>query len=295
MRFWQCMSYTHPAECVALARSAEQAGFDGLAMAEHYLYPVNLVSRHPYSPPDAPAFEAGEFWAELMTTFAAMATVTTRLQFLSAVHVLPLQNPFYMAKVLGTLSHLSADRVMLGAGAGWMAEEFEIFGVDFKSRGRRFDEMVALMRTLWAAGPATFAGEFFRCDQVLMKPEPSRPIPVWIGGKTEVALRRAARIGDGWVGTGEGLEESIALATRLQELRREYGRDHLPFRVLSYQLWGSYDDADLKRMATAGITEVGNWVLPFAMGAHQPGLEARQAYLLKTGAEIRARFGWMDE
>src|SRR5207245_2770601 len=99
------------------------------------------------------------------------------------------------------------------------------FDVNFTTRAQRYDEAIALLRALWRGGPVDFDGKHFQCKQVVMLPPPFKPIPIWIGGKTEIALRRAARLGDGWMGTGESLEESLVLIDRLNELRKEYGRD----------------------------------------------------------------------
>lgn len=291
MRFWQCISYSHPRECIALAKTAEAAGFDGITLAEHIFYPLQLTSKHPYSPPDAPAFEATELWAEVWTSFAAMAAVTERLLFASAVNVLPMFNPYLYAKQLGTLAHLSNDRVIIGSGAGWMEEEFTAFGVDFKTRGRRYDECVALLRALWQGGPITFKGEFFQCEELLMLPAPNRAPPIWIGGKTEIALRRAVRLGDGWMGTGEGLDESLQLIARLQEIRREMGREHEPFNIMTIQPWGTYSDDDVERMRKLGVTDLVNWTFPFVCGTLTPTLEQKLDYLRATGAAIRQRFG----
>ncbi len=291
MRFWQCISYGHPNECIALAKTAEAAGFDGLTLAEHIFYPLDMQSVHPYSLPDTEAYEHGELWAELWTSFAAMAAVTERLLFASAVHVLPMHNPFYVAKALANLAHLSGDRVVLGAGAGWMREEFEAFGINFSTRGSRYDEAIALMRALWQGGAVDFAGSHFQCRQVVMLPPPTQPVPIWIGGITETALQRAARLGDGWMGVGESLEQSLALVQRLQALRRHYQRDHLPFSIMTIQSWGSYDDADLQRLRAAGVTDIVNWTFPFSMGQANPTLTQKQDYLLATGAAIKQRYG----
>lgn len=287
MRFWQCITYSHPRELTALARTIEQAGFDGATVAEHVFYPQQLKSEHPYS--DS-AFESTALWSEVWTSIAAMAAVTERLLFTTAVNVLPMFNPYHYAKTLATLAHLSNDRVIVGAGAGWMKEEFDALNVDFRTRGKRYDEMIALIRELWRDGPTTFQGEFFQCEEVLMLPPPVEPPQIWIGGKSEIALRRAARLGDGWMGTGETLPESFELVQRLHELRKEYGRDHLPFGIMTIQPVGTYSDADFARMQQLGFTDIVNWTFPFVMQGN-PSLEQKQEYLLTTGAALRSRFG----
>jgi len=288
MRFWQCITYSHPRELVPLAKTAEQVGFDGVTVAEHIFYPQNLKSEHPYS---ASAFEATALWSEVWTSISAMAAVTERLLFTTAVNVLPMFNPYDYAKTLATLAHISNDRVIVGAGVGWMKEEFDAMNVDFRSRGRRCDEMIALIRELWREGPTTFQGEFFQCDEVLMLPSPEKPLPIWIGGKSEIALRRAARLGDGWMGTGETLPESFALVERLHELRKEYGRDHLPFGIMTIQPANTYSDEDFARMQKLGFTDIANWTFPFVMPDKNSSLEQKQEYLHITAATLRSRFG----
>lgn len=288
MRFWQCITYSHPRELTALARTAEEAGFDGVTVAEHIFYPQKLQSVHPYA--DS-AFEASALWSEVWTSIAAMAAVTERILFTTAVNVLPMFNPYHYAKTLATLSHISNDRVIVGAGAGWMKEEFDAMNVDFRNRGKRYDEMIALIRALWTDSPTSFQGEFFQCDEVLMLPPPVRAPQIWIGGKSEIALRRAARLGDGWMGTGETLPESFALVQRLHELRKEYGRDHLPFGIMTIQPVGTYSDADYERMQRLGFTDIVNWTFPFVMKEQNPTLEQKQDYLRGVGATLRSRFG----
>lgn len=288
MRFWQCITYSHPRELTALARTAEETGFDGVTIAEHLFYPQQLQSEHPYS---ASAFESTALWSEVWTSIAAMAAVTERILFTTAVSVLPMFNPYQYAKTLATLAHISNDRVVVGAGAGWMKEEFDALDVDFRTRGKRYDEMVALLRELWADGPTTFKGEFFQCEDVLMLPPPVKPPRIWIGGKSEIALRRAARLGDGWVGTGETLPESFVLVERLQELRKEYGRDHLPFDIMTIQPVGTYSDTEYARMQQLGFTDIANWTFPFVMPDKDASLEQKQDYLRATAASLHSRFG----
>ncbi len=291
MHFWQCISYAHPAHMTTLARAAEDAGFHGLTLAEHLLHPLQLASQHPYSPPDAPAFETDENWSEVMTSFAAMAAVTERLHFASAVQILPLHNPFYLAKAFATLAHISNNRVALGAGAGWMREEFDIVGQPFARRGRRFDEAIELLRAIWSEDPLHFDGEFYRSPGAVLRPLPTKLVPIYTGGRSEAALRRAARMADGWLSTGEPLEESLALMAQLQGYRREYDREHLPFRAFTMQPWGSYGEAELERLKQAGFTDMINWTFKFVIDSPAPSLQQCVDYIGATGAAIHQRFG----
>lgn len=289
MKFWQSISYQSPEDCVALARTAEAAGFDGVSLAEHIFHPLHLRSKHPYSPPGAPAFEVHEQWAEVWTTITAMAMVTERLQFASAVNVLPLHNPFEMAKTTGTVARLSGNRVALGCGAGWMREEFDAFGVDFASRGRRFDESIHLLRALWTGAPVSFHGRFFRVDDILMRPPPTRPVPIWIGGRSAAALRRAALLGDGWMATGEPVADTLRLVTELHALRREAGRNG-PFEIMAIQPFSQLTPATVSELADAGVTAIKNYTFRFMMDNPQASLAEKQDYLRSVGDSFIHRY-----
>ncbi len=219
-----------------------------------------------------------------------MAAVTERLQFASAVQILPLHNPFYLGKAFATLAHISGNRVALGAGAGWMHEEFAIVGQDFDSRGARFDEAIALLRALWSEDPLHFDGDYFRCPGATFWPLPERPIAIYTGGRSGIALRRAARLADGWIATGEPVEESLALMAQLQDYRREFGREQQPFRAFTIQPWGSYGEAEVQRLEQAGYTDIVNWTFKYMLGSARPSLQQCLDYLGATGAAIRQRF-----
>ena len=178
-----------------LARAAEEAGFHGVLLSDHLFFPEKLHSRYPYSPDGKPGFDGDTVFPEVWTSIAAMAAATTRLHFSTLVFVLPLRNPLEVAKTLGTLSLLSGGRVALGCGAGWIREEFEQLGVDFSTRGKRFDEMIAVMRALWRGGMVEHHGRFFDFGRIQMSPAPRAPVPIYVGGLSDAgaAPRRPAR------------------------------------------------------------------------------------------------------
>jgi len=232
MKFWQALSFTEPEEFVPLARAAEAAGFHGVLLSDHLFFPGKLRSRYPYSPDGKPGFDGATPFAEVWTSIAAMASATTQLHFSTLVFVLPLRNPLEVAKTLGTLSRLSGGRVALGCGAGWIQEEFAQLGVDFATRGKRFDEMIDVLRALWRGGMVEHHGSRFDFDPLQMSPAPAAAIPIYIGGLSAPALRRAARLGDGWMGTGQDPAEVPALLRRLRALRAEAGRASEPFETV---------------------------------------------------------------
>jgi probable F420-dependent oxidoreductase len=176
-------------------------------------------------------FPAETPWPDVWVTTGALAAVTERITFSTHVYVLPSRNPFVVAKAVGTAAYLSGGRVVLGVGAGWMREEFTQLGQPFDRRGARMEEQIAVLRTLWRGGMVEHHGEFYDFDRLEMSPAPPAPVPVLIGGHTDLALRRAARIGDGWMGVYYGLDELRGYLDRLAAYRREYGTDGRPFEV----------------------------------------------------------------
>jgi probable F420-dependent oxidoreductase len=204
-------------DLLALARHAEQVGFAGIALADHVAIPKDYASHHPSGPNPFP--ETAPF-PDVMTTAAAMLAVTERLRVMSYVYVLPMREPFSVAKQAGTLGGLSQGRFVLGTGAGWLTEEIDLLGFDPRTRGRRFDEMLAVIRGFWDEGTFEFHGEHYDFGPAGMEPRPSHPVPIWVGGASRAALRRAAGQ-DGWVGMDYPLEDVWRL---LDELAAERGR-----------------------------------------------------------------------
>ena len=132
------------------------------------------------------------------------------------------RDPFTVARAVATASAYTSGRVICGVSAGWLKEEYDAAGVDFKSRGRRLDEILAICRRLWVGETVSHDGEFFRFDAVLLRPLPPGPVPIWVGGKSAPALRRAAA-NDGWLGLPATVDDTIAIVQHLQALRTEMG------------------------------------------------------------------------
>jgi probable F420-dependent oxidoreductase len=246
------MMYADPAQWVELVRHAEEVGFDQVALSDHVFEPQTLVSKYPYSATGEPQFPPGTPWPDVWVMVGAMAAVTTRIEFTTNVYVLPLRNPFVVAKAVGTASFLSGDRVSLGIGAGWMREEFDALEQSFDRRGARMEEQVEVLRTLWQGGLVEHHGEFYDFDKLQMAPGPSKPVPIIVGGHSNLALRRAARLGDGWVGVLYGREELRGYMARLQELREQEGTADKPFEVI-----GAINDALPTPAVCAELEEMG--------------------------------------
>ncbi|WP_158925471.1 TIGR03619 family F420-dependent LLM class oxidoreductase, partial [Acidisphaera sp. S103] len=172
------------------AIQAEELGFDDVWVSEHIIVPKD--GGYPPSP---------NFWDPVLTlTWAAAATTKVRLG--TSVLVLPMRHPLPLAKELATLQNLSGGRLILGAGVGWLEAEFDALGVPFKERGRRMDEGIAMMRAVWSQDPVSFDSKWIpaKIDNMRAQPQPIAPIPIWIGGSSDAAIKRALRL-DGWHGS----------------------------------------------------------------------------------------------
>ncbi len=282
MKFWQSMTWAETEQLCAVARFAEELGFEGLIGADHALYPEKMRPGYPYSETGVPPQTADSEYPDMWTSFAAMAAVTERVKLVCGVYVLPLRNPIEVVKQAATLATLSAGRFVLGVGVGWMREEFEIYGVDFASRGRRMDEMIEVMHGLWTGEMFEYHGEFFDFDRIVVSPKPSHPIPLYFGGAAPIALRRTARIGDGWIGTGNTPEEVPGVMAELARLRQEAGRSDRPFETLV----GVYAEPDVdlfRRLEDSGMTS--GIHLPFAFAFDGPSSLDQKKRLMEDFAE----------
>lgn len=227
MRFWLATAFLPASEQLALARAADAAGYHGVTVSDHIAWPRHLRSRYPYSPhPDgSPVWAPETDWPDPWVLVSAMAAVTTRLQFTTNVYVAPARDLFTVAKLVSTAAVLSGDRVALGVAAGWCREEFALTGQDFATRGRRLDEMIVALRAVWKGGWAEHHGRFVDFDAVQISPVPSAPIPIYVGGHSDAALRRAATLGDGWIGfSAWAPEQAHAELDRLERHLADAGR-----------------------------------------------------------------------
>ena len=252
--FANVFTFAEPDAARAIATVAEEAGFESLWTVEHVVVPAGYQSRYPYDPsgrmpaPDDTPLPDPFVW------LAFVAAATSRIKLGTGIAILPQRNPLIAAKEVATLDRLSGGRVLLGVGAGWLREEFEALGVPFERRGRRLDEHIEAMRALWAGERASYEGELVRFAPCTMSPRPpGGRVPIHIGGHTEVAARRAGRLGDGFF---PGTTDTEHLARILGVMRRaaeEAGRDPSAIEVTS---GGAFDADGVKRLADLGIHRV---------------------------------------
>jgi probable F420-dependent oxidoreductase len=253
--FWQHISFTETDQLIDIARIAEEVGFAGLGIGDHFVTPAKITSKYPYAADGAIWWDPGVAWPEPWALASVLASHTQRLRFVTSVYVLPSRDVFSAAKAVSTAACLSGNRVILGAAVGWMADEFELTGQDFHTRGRRMDEMLEVMRELFAGGMVEHHGAFFDFPPVQMSPAPSAPVPVYTGGDSEPALRRAARH-DGWLVPGPYHPDHVLeLLARLNGFRRQAGTMDREYAVI-VGLSVAHDVDTFKRLRDAGVTGI---------------------------------------
>ena len=215
-----------------LVTRAEEWGFSSVMIADHIVFPVTIKSKYPYTV--SGAFPGQGDALEQLSLMAFVAGKSRTLRLISSVMILPYRNPVVTAKMLATIDVLSGGRVTVGVGVGWLREEFEALGApDFDRRGAVSDEYLRIFKALWTQEPASYHGEFYRFDSVRCLPHPvQKPHPpIWVGGHSKAALRRVARLGDGWhpVGANPAVPlrppELRALLDDLRRLTEAEGRD----------------------------------------------------------------------
>jgi probable F420-dependent oxidoreductase len=237
-----------------LARDADACGFEAMAFSDHVVYPEKLDTPYPYTPDGSRRYDETSQFPDPWVAIGSLAALTTRLRFTTNVFVLPMRNPFAAAKAIATAAVLSQDRVTLTVGVGWSKIEFELLGQDFTTRGRRTDEMLALLPRLWSGEMVEHHGRFYDFPRLCMNPVPCARIPIWIGGISDAALRRAARH-DGWLSDLQSTDEIVASIAKLQRFRGEIGRGAAPFDVMA-----SASDAftvdHYRRLGDAGVSHV---------------------------------------
>ena len=198
-------------QIVEAARMAERAGFDWVSCSDHVAVPVSRAAA------------MGATWFDAGSTLAFVAGATTRIRLLSHVLVLPYRHPLVIAKQYGTLDHLSGGRLILGVGSGHLKPEFKVLGADFDRRGTVSDDYLAAIAAAWSEEVARFEGETLAFRDVIVAPRPAqrpRP-PIWVGGNSRAAVRRAARLADGWVPWQLEPEACAAAVADARRLRAE--------------------------------------------------------------------------
>jgi len=286
----------------ASAIAAERAGFSHYFMPDHvvqfaeypesdYPYAGGSGQEAPDPTDDAPLHFDDDTYAnqdprapliDPVMGMAWAAAATSSLEVGSNILVLPQRNPLLLAKLVATLDSFSHGRVLLGVGAGWAKEEFDAVGVDFRQRGKRTDEAIEAMRRLWLDEYSTYQGEYYAFRDACSFPKPARAggVPFLIGGESKPAMRRVARLGDGWLPYNMPVGDAARMIGEVRDMTKAEGRDPDRLRIIKIVYSNATLD-DLKRYRDAGATEF-NMATSGEIPAQGPGLDAKFAEFAET-------------
>ena len=288
MDFSVALPMLPPEHFLPLARAAEEAGFRSIAVPESVFFPEQVSADYPYTA------DGGRFWApetpflDPFVAIPAMAAVTDRIRFFTNVLKLGIRDPLLVAKTVTSAAALADGRIGLGVGLSWIPEEFEWLGKDMRTRGARTDEAIEIIRLVASGEFVEYHGRHYDFGRLIVRPVPTNPIPILVGGLSEPGLRRAARAGDGWISVANTIEEVAAVVPRLRELRQEFGREG-PFEIKAL-CTDAFDGSGFARMAEIGVTEA--MVCPWF---YRPGdvesLEHQVDSVLAFGAEHVGGYG----
>jgi len=254
VRFSVATAFVPADQWLPLARAADEAGFHAIAVSDHVLNLKELRTPYPYTEDGSRRWDLYTPWLDPWVSIGVMAAVTERLRFFTNVYVLPMRNPFVVAKSVGTAAVLSGNRVSLGIGMGWCEEEFELLEQPFRRRGKRADEMLELMRAMWSGELIEHHGEFYEVPAVEMNPPVTEPIPVLVGGTSDAALRRAAR-NDGWISDLMSTADAIDVRRKIDAHRAEYGTSDRDFSMV-VSLDDAFDVDGYRRAEEGGVTDI---------------------------------------
>ena len=289
MRFSYAESMTDPSFYAPLARAAEDAGYHSMVIPDSICYPRDASSTYPYTPDGTREFLEDKPFLEPFSLIPALGAVTSRIRFTTFVVKVPIRNPVLLAKQATSTAVLTGGRLVLGVGTSPWREDYDIIGADWAGRGQRLDDSIVILRGLAAGGYFEYQGKTFTLPAVKIAPVPAEPIPVLIGGHADAALRRAARLGDGWMHGGGDLADLPRLLARLAELRREFGTEGRPFEVHVISM-DAYTVDGVRRLEEQGVTDVivgFRW--PYATGPDTEPLERKVDNLRKFADTVIAK------
>lgn len=289
MQFTVALPMIEPSHYLPLARVAEACGYTSVAVPESVFYPEEVSAEYPYTK-SGKRFWSGETpFLDPFVAMGAITAVTERLHVYTNVLKLAIREPLLVAKAVSSAAALSGDRVGLGVGLSWIPEEFTWLGQEMTTRGARTDEMIEIIRAVCTGEFVEHHGRHYDFGRLMVRPAPSKPVPIYIGGHTEPGLRRAARLGDGWISATIGEASLAAIIVRLNELRAEFGRADEPFEIKAI-CTDAFDYDGFRRLEALGVTDA--LVCPWYF---HPGdvnaLDHQQLGIERFAEEVVARFG----
>lgn len=261
MKFTVSVAMSDPSHYLPIAQAAEELGYSAVAVPDSIFFSDQVSAPYPYTEDGSRMWDGSTPWIEPFIAIPAMAAVTKKIKFYTNVLKLAVRNPLLVAKQVGSIAVLSNNRFSLGAGNGWMPEEFEWCGTEFKNRGARTDESLEILRMILKGGPVEFHGKRYNFNRLQMSPAPSAEVPFIIGGHTEPGLRRAAKY-DGWTSAMIKEKDLIDIIGKLRAYRAELGRSNTPFEIQAVCM-DAFGLDGYKRLEGHGVTD--NIMLPWMM------------------------------
>jgi probable F420-dependent oxidoreductase len=289
MRFSYAESMTDPTFYAPLARAAEEAGYHSMVIPDSICYPRDASSVYPYNPDGTREFLEDKPFLEPFSLIPALGAVTSRIRFTTFVIKVPVRNPVLLAKQATSTAVLTGNRLVLGVGTSPWREDYDILGADWAGRGRRLDESIAILRGLAAGGYFEYHGETYTLPAVKIAPVPTEPIPVLIGGHSDAALRRAARLGDGWMHGGGDPADLPRLLARLAEFQAGADRSPREFEIHVISM-DAYSVDGVRRLEEQGVTDVivgFRW--PYATGPDTEPLSQKIGHLRRFADDVIAK------
>ena len=255
MKFTLALAMTPPEQVLPLARAAEAAGWDGICFPDSVFYPEEVSGDYPFTPDGKRFWPDDAPFVDPLVGMPAVGAATEGLALYTNVLKTPLRHPLLVAKAVGSIAALFPGRVALGVGLSWIPEEFEWLGQEKATRGKRLDEQIEIIRSAVAGGYVEHHGPHYDFGRLRMDPPAPGPVPIYVGGHSDAGLRRAARLGDGWIGAQAGADDLVALIDRLRVALAAEGRDLDGYEVKATPLVPAEPD-EFAALAAAGLTDV---------------------------------------
>ncbi|MEZ4279636.1 MAG: TIGR03619 family F420-dependent LLM class oxidoreductase [Myxococcota bacterium] len=254
MRFAYHATMCNPEFYLPLAIAVEEAGFDTFTLPDSICYPEDSDSKYPYNGTGDREFLDGVPFLEPFSVVPAMGAVTTKLRFSTSVMKLAIRQPVVVAKSLSSVAVLTQNRFVFGVGISPWPDDFAACQIPWEKRGKRMDEMIDIVKGLMTGEYFSYQGEIFQLDSIKLCPAPSKPVPILIGGHAKAALKRAARVADGFIHAGGTFESLAASVAEIETYRKEYGREKVPFEYQSMSAEAFSVDG-VKKLEDLGIGE----------------------------------------
>lgn len=254
MKFTVALPMLPPSHYVPLAQRAEEVGFDNIAVPDSVFFPEHVSAGYPYSADGERFWDADTPFLDPFVAIAAMAAVTSRLGFMTNVLKLAIRQPLLVAKTVSSIAALSGGRMSLGVGLSWIPEEFLWLSEDKATRGKRTDEAMEIIRLTVEGDWAEYHGTYYDFARLKIRPGAPGPVPLYVGGTSDAGVRRAARLGDGWISVVVGTEELTDVIRRLNEERIIAGTSDRDFEIKAIS-GDTFDLDGYRRLGDLGVTD----------------------------------------